>query len=366
MSQNSRASRVGRLVGALVLSTITVPFLGVSTAAAAESTTVMAGAQGYFNAAGVDKPEQFPAPLPNPIDKVDGVEKDHLAVAARGGKEDKVSALMFDPGLEPGSLVTQALLTLPLGEGSGNLQLSAAAAKVRVCAAGETGFGGEDGSAIALAPARLCKVFSAPGKDSPDKKAYVFDITGLAATWVDGANDGLTLTAAEGADSTNFQVVFKPGFTDAKLLLEFTPPVKESVAPVAPVPSTDTGSTDFGGSFSGEVLPAPSDGGNFGSVSTPTLPEPEPAPAAVAPEAAPQAAEPGSAVPVSLETLRPTTAFWLGGLLLAALLALLSLILGDSTVASATARPSRLSRALADRRRGTALGRPALGRPIAL
>jgi len=366
MGESSKAAWAGRLIGALVLSTAMVPFLGVSPAMAAESTTVLAGSQGYFNAAGVDKPEQFPATFPNPINSVDGVEKDHLAVAAKGGKEDKVSALMFDPGLASGSLITKALLTLTKAENSvGNQQLSAAAAKVRSCAAGDTGFGGEDGSAIALAPERLCKVFSAPGKDSPDMKAYVFDITGLAATWVDGANDGLTLTAAEGADSTNFQVVFLPSFKGATLAIEFTAPLDEVVDTFEPVDTPDTSSSDLGGSFSGEVLPPPTDSGTFGSVSTPTLPEPAPGPTAAAPQAAaPETSQ--AAGPVRLESLRPTTAFWLGGLLLVAVLALLSLVLGDSTVRSSNAAPSRLSRALADRRSGTSLGRPALGRPIAL
>jgi hypothetical protein len=112
----------------------------------------------------------------------------------------------------------------------------------------------------------------------------------------------------------------------------------------------------------GTLAPPPTDSG-FGAVSPPVVPD-APAPAAgVPPQAAPVAAPPAQALqPVSLETLQPTTAFWLGGILLAAILVLLSLIMGDSSVPQATTKPSRLARALADRQRGVGSARPALGR----
>jgi len=358
------------MIGAVALATAAVPFLGV-TPAYAESSTVTPGSQGYFNAAGVDKPDAFPASLPNPINSVDGVDKDHLAVAARNGQEDKVSALMFDLStLGFGSIVTKAELTLPLGVGTTNLQSAGAPEKVRVCAAGETGFGGEDGAAIALAPERLCKVFASPaGKFSADKKAYVYDITKLAAVWVDGANDGLTLTAAEGALTTPFQVVFQPG-PKVSLAVEYTPGAPlpgELTAPPADSDSGVSSSPDLGGFSGGTDAGPPSDSG-FGAVAAPVVPE-APAPVAgVAPQAAaPQTAPAAAAGPIDLETLQPTTAFWLGGLLLAGLLALLSLIMGDSSTSSAaTKRPSRLANALSDRQRGTSAARPSFGRPATI
>ena len=96
----------------------------------------------------------------------------------------------------------------------------------------------------------------------------------------------------------------------------------------------------------------------------PALPAaPEPA-AGVAPvAAAPQA----PLQPIALETaMTPNTAFWLGGIVLAALLALLSLIMGDSNVPQVASSQSRLSKALAARQRGTAGARPALGRPVTI
>ena len=361
-------SKTLRLLGAVALATSTVPFLAVSPAYA-ESSALTPGSQGYFNAAGIDKPEQSPAAPPNPINSVDGVDKDHLAVAARNGQEDKVSALMFDLStLGTGSLVTKAELTLPLAVGGMNLQAQGAPEKVRVCAAGDTGFGGEDGAAIALAPARLCKVFASPaGKFSADKKAYVYDITQLAATWVDGANDGLTLTAAEGALTTPFQVVFQPG-PKVSLAVEYTPGAPLPGDLIAPPSSGSdvTSAPDFSGFSGGTDVATPSDTG-FGSIAAPVMPEaPAPVPG-VAPAAAEPQTAPAAAGPVQIEMLRPTTAFWIGGLVLAGLLALLSLIMGDATTAVATSkRPSRLANALADRQRGTGLARPSFGRPATI
>ena len=361
-------SKTLRMLGAVALATAAVPFLAVSPAYA-DASVVTPGSQGYFNAAGIDKPEQSPAAPPNPINSVDGVDKDHLAVAARNGQEDKVSALMFDLStLGTGAVVTKAELTLPLGEGSTNLQSGGLPEKVRVCAAGDTGFGGEDGAAIALAPARLCKVYSSPaGKFSADKKAYVYDITALAAGWVDGANDGLTLTAAEGALTTPFQVVFKPG-SMSKLAVTFTPaPLEDDVTTPPADTNTDTGvssSPDFSGGFSGGSDISTPSGGGFGSIAAPVVPAaPAPVPGVAPVAPAPETAPAGATGPVEIEMLRPTTAFWLGGLALLALLSLLSLIMGDPMTAPASAkRPSRLAGALADMQRGTGPARPTFGR----
>ena len=359
-------SKALRLLSAVAVAAATVPFFGVGPASAAESITVPASAQGYFNASAIDKPDAAPQAPPNVATAADGVEPGNLAVAAKGGTEDKVSAILFDlSALEPGSVVTKAELTLPLAEGGENLNLSAAAAKVRACGAGDTGFGGEDGSAITLAPARLCDVFATPAKASADAKSYVFDLTKIAATWVDGFNDGITLTAAEGADSTNFQVVFQQATKFAKLAVQYTAPPADT--PIASDGDTTTGtgtSPDLGGSLSGGVAPAPPVDSGFGSVSPPVVPD-APAPAPAAAPAAPVAA-PVAAQRVALESLQPTTAFWLGGILLAAVLVLLSLIMGDATVPQTAAKPSRLARALADRQKSTGLARPALGRPATI
>src|SRR5690349_2121476 len=54
-------SKVVRMLGAIALATATVPFLGVSPAAAADSTTIAPSTTGYFYAGGIRKPDESPA-----------------------------------------------------------------------------------------------------------------------------------------------------------------------------------------------------------------------------------------------------------------------------------------------------------------
>ena len=351
---SSTVGKALRLLGAVALTTAAVPFLGASPAYA-DTSAITASSSGYFYAEGIRKPDESPAAPPNvTADRLDRVGAGNLAVAAQGGSEDKVSFLLYDLlDITPGSFVTKATLTLPLvPNDADNTSYSADPAKVRACMSGPEGFNGDDGNAIADAPARKCDAFSAPAKASADGKSYVFDVTSLAAGWVDGDNDGVALTAAQGATTTPFQVVFA-GPDKATLELTYTPS-PETEAPVvsAPeIPSTGTDTTSFGG---GSFIPPPSDSG-FGSTGSPALPDaPAPAPA---PGVAPVAAEQAPAValaPRSLEVLRPTTQFWLAGLLLAGVLALLSRILGDTSQKAAVSAPSRLTRALEARQRGGA------------
>lgn len=352
-----------RLLSAVAVAAATVPFFGVG-AASAEESKITASAGAYFYAEGLRKPDESPQAPPNLTgERLDGVAPGNLAVAAQGGQEDKASFLLFDLlDVTPGSVVTKATLTLPLVENDppANVTYGELPEKVRACGAGDEGFGGEDGTSLQDAPARLCDVFSAPAKASVDGKSYVIDVTKLAATWVDGANDGIALTAAEGAATTPFQVVFAPA-EKATLALSFTAGPDDVAPPTVPSVGTGTTTSPDLGMTGGTIAPPPDSG--FGAVSPPVVPD-APAPAAgVAPEAAPVAAPPAQALqPVALETLQPTTAFWLGGILLAAVLVLLSLIMGDSSVPQATAKPSRLAKALADRQRGVGSARPALGR----
>jgi hypothetical protein len=358
-------SKTLRLLGATVMAGVTVPFLGVTPASAADS-TLAPSTSGYFYAEAIRKPDESPAAPPNlTSDHADMVGKGNLAVAARAGSEDKVSFLLFDL-LEvlPGSTVTKATLTLPLvPNDADNNSFAQDPVKVRACAAGDEGFNGDDGVAIQDAPARKCDVFAAPAKASTDGKSYVVEITKLAQSWVDSTNDGVALTAAEGASTTPFQVVFASA-EKVKLALSVTAP-STVTTPITPPVSAPT-TPDLGSGFSGGVAPAPSAGSGFGAVESPVVPAaPAPAPG-VAPVAAPAAAAAQVPLtPVALSTsARPTGAFWLGGLLLAAVLVLLSLILGDSAVPQAATRPTRLARALSERQRGVA--RPTFGRAAAV
>lgn len=360
--------------GVLAVSSWAVP------AAFAATATENASTGAYFSSTGVPDTGTDAGKPPNLTAEADGVAPGHLAVAGSNGEEQKVSFLRFDLlDLEFGSTITSARLSVPVApSGNGNVHARPAPEKVRACPAGPEGFGGEDGAAIGVAPERLCDQASAPAEASEDGKSYVFDLTAIAAGWAD-MNDGVALTVAE--DASPFQVVFRPA-EEATLSYEATPPAE------GPLPGGNLGAQpDFGGDtgsdgFSGGLGGGFGDGfdsgsdaglgggsfddGGFGSVDGPVVSEGElPAPADEAPGAEPQVAL-SPAVPAGFgESLRPTAAFWLGAVLFAAVLALLSLIMGDPRLPAANARQSRLSQALQARERGAS--RSGLGtRPATL
>jgi hypothetical protein len=361
-------SRTTRVLGAVAAACLAVPALSAAPAWAGTSTSgsEAANAYGYFSAEGIAKPDPAPQAPPNVIsDHADGVKAGHLAVAAKGGQEDKVSFLYFGLDSVPVDAVFDKVeLTVPLVPDSkpDDVVIAADPVKVRACAAGDEGFGGDDGTALSLAPARKCDVFAAPAKATADGKAYTFDLTKLAGLWLT-ENNGVALAPADGAATTNFQVVFAEA---SKAMLKYSYTAATETVPVtAPAPPTiGTTTPDLGTGFDSGSAPI----GDVGTVSAPLLPAPAPAPAAAAP-AAPAVAPTTqvAAGPVALSTpLRPTSGFWLAGLLLAAVLGLLSLIMGDSNVPLAASSTSRLSRALREQRRtGTA---PLLTtrRPIAI
>ena len=388
-------SKVLRATGVLAAAGLAVPLWAVPSAFAAASTEP--GATGaYYYSAGVDKPEESPTQPPNLTgDRTDGVAPEHLAVAVRLPDQiDKKSFLSFDLATVPvDATITRAVVSLPLApDGEGNFSMSPAAAKVRACAAGDEGFNGEDCASFAQAPTDKCDLFAAPGRDSADKTSYEFDISTLAASWLTGANDGLALTVAEGAGASPFQVVFQP-FAKASIALTFTLPPADTktVAPLEvptgsePVDdptgtaasgdaagdagSFDSGSLDSGSFDSGPVdvgsAPAP----EFGVAGAPIVGS-EPAPSGdVAAAPAPQTAgAPVSTTPVASsrpsEVLDPTASAWLGGLLFAALLALLSLIMGDSRVAATVVSQTRLARTLDARTTAQRTARHQARRPV--
>lgn len=364
---------MARATSVLVAAGLAVPFWGVGPAVAATaSETATDGA--YFYSAGIAKPDESPAAPPNVTGSADGVAAGNLAVAARGGQEDKVSFLRFPLADAPaGALLSKAELTVPLVPAdSDNVVIAADPIKVRACKAGDQGFSADDGAALSLAPDRLCEEFMAPAKATADGKGYVFDVTALAAGWLD-SNDGVALTAADGAQTAPFQIVFAAA-DQATLRYTFTAPADTVSAPGTSGNAPDSGpvSTDGGfssGGFDGGSVGGGFDGGSasgtdggFGSVESPVVDQALPAPptadaAAPAPQTA--AAPPTDVRPAasSAASLRPTAAFWLGLLVLVVFGGLLSLILGDPFVASSSpTRTSRLSQALQARESAAGTG----------
>lgn len=370
--------RTTRYGSALLLATAVGPLLAVAPAVAA-STSESASSAGYFSAAGPQDTGTPAGTPPNVGTMADGVDKGNLAVQGGAGEEQKVSFLLF-PGetLEPGATVSTATLTVPLAEGGENVQASPAPEKVRVCAIDDTGFGGEDGVALAAAPKRLCDVFSAPGKASPDQKSYVFDVTALAQRWTE-ANDGLALTAAEGATTAPFQVVFAPG-EQARLTYTATAPAGDdaAAAPAGDTPAATGGGTGSAeapalqpGSDLGAAVADPGSDGGSGVAEAPltaplddattdpgltavpgSVPVAESAPA---PQTVIDAVAVAQPRVVREPSLTPGAPFWVGLGAMAGLLALVSLVLGDSDVPRASRSTSRLALALQTRQQaGTA------------
>ncbi len=362
--------RVGRLLGASVLACASVPLLGVG-AAQADSVVLIPTNSAYFYAQGVDKPDESPQPPPNVGAMADGVSPGNLAVASKGGSEDKVSFLYFDVfDIDPTAVVSSALLTLTTVNSPPNdISFQASADKVVACKAGDQGFNADDGAGLAKnAPDRLCDAFSAPAKASADGKAYQFDITALANTWLTEANEGVALTTSVSAKASNFQVVFDKAPTATLSLTYAVPgvvapevPVDQGSTPVvAPAPPTDTFQPSQGG-----FAPAPTTDFGAPSVTEPFVPAaPNPAPQQAPSVEQPQAAPAFTPVSIQDASMRPGTSFWLVGLLGAGALALLSLIMGDPAVPSATASRSRLTKALSSRQTTSAMSAGFRARPV--
>lgn len=358
-------NRLSRVVAVTAAAALVVPvWAGPASAASATET---ASSVAYFSSAGISKPvEQLPSNPPQLISDsaVDGVAPGNLGVGANAGQESKVSFAFFSLSDVPfGSTITKATLTLKLApEDNGNRRMNALPKNVRACMPGDTGFGGQDGNSLRdEAPERKCDAFAAAATATPDGGAYVFDISGLAAGWAE-LNDGVALTRTADSDP-NFQVVFTP---DATLDYEFTPPADD-----LGTTTTDTGSvsTDLGGGFDAGSGATSFDAGGFsggsvssdlggfgGAVASPLVGAELSGGAApeTAVDAPAVAAETRAAPAGVFESTTPTTGFWIAGLLLAAGLAFLSLVMGDPRPAAAasSARPSRLSQALSSARRG--------------
>lgn len=343
-------SRAVRLVCATALACASVPLLGAGPAYA-DAAVLVPTNSAYFYAAGIDKPDASPQAPPNVTASADGVSAGNLAVAAKGGSEDKVSFLYFDLfSLPDGVTVTKAVVSLPTVPNSPtDISYQNTAERVQACTAGPEGFSDDDGANIATsAPARLCKDFSVKGTTPDAGKTYAFDVTALANKWVEGFNDGVAFTRADEASSSNFQVVFGKA-SEASLALTYslpavTAPVSET--PVTQVPNV-TAAPPASGGGSGFT---PTDGG-FSSGTPAFVPPMEPTPTvgeapAPAVEQAPAAV---TKVAFAAPSMRPTVGFWLAGFALVAALALLSLIFGDTRVPAAQRSRSRLSTALSSR-----------------
>ncbi|MEO6204019.1 MAG: hypothetical protein ABIO67_01345 [Mycobacteriales bacterium] len=357
-------NRLGRLLGASALACASVPVFGITPAAAAvTSETATVGAYYWSaNPGTIQAPSPIGAqkPFPDQAKGTDGVAEDELPVAVtKVGAPDKWSALRWDLNdLLPGSVVTKAVIVVPLSTNTSSTRSpNAAPDTVVACAVGNEGFADADAEPFIDAPKALCDQFSAKAK--PVDGAYEFDVTALAQKWVD-SNDGLALYPSAAGLAEPFQQVFAPK-SMARLTIAFTPPAPEVVTPELPPAPVDTvvGGTGSAGIDNGSFTPtAPLP--DIGSVVVPpvTLPRPQ---AQTAPQVGNQ---PQSVTPVAAvgPPMRFDTATWLAVLGGAVLLLLASLTLGSRTPApvQSAARRGGVGEQLARRQRATAVRRPSI------
>lgn len=368
--------RTSRLVLALTLGAAGP--LWLAPPALAATTPVPGASGGYFFSGGVPDTGTNAGKPANVTAMADGVSAGNLGVAGQGTQEDKVSFLGFDLSeLAEGTVITKAVLSVPLvkPDPPRDVFLNANVEMVRACAAGDEGFGGEDGESLTVAPARLCDDFEAPATASADGGRYEFDVTDLAGRILDGESDGVALTRA--AEAGSFQVVFAPAeqalltlTTEAGEVVEEVGNTGADLGPIdTPTGTADdggSGTTDLAGGFDSGSFDTPADSGAGVEVAIAEAPPlsagelPAEETVELVQEEAPAVADDQQVAVTNVAAgqeapLTPTPAFWFAGLVLAGLLALLGLILGDPNAtprSAAGAAQSRLDRALQQGRQG--------------
>ncbi len=293
-------SRGLRVLGAAAVACAAVPLVGVgaASAAVASETAAVAGYYWSANPGTVQGPGPIGAqkPFPDQAKSTDGVAEDDLAVAVTTvDSVDKFSTLRWDlDALVPGSVVSKAVIVLPLSDNTGSRRTPTAVPEsVVACGVGDQGFADADAEPFIDAPKIMCAAFSATAK--PVDGAYEFDITVLAQKWVD-SNDGVAIYPSAKGLKEPFQQVFAPK-SKARLTIAFTPPAPDVVTPELPETPVDTGTVDTGsigtgstggfdeGSFSPGTAPLPA----IGTIDAPpavAVPQPQAQPA---PQTAPQA-----------------------------------------------------------------------------
>jgi hypothetical protein len=204
-------------------------------------------------------------------------------------------------------------------------------------------------------PAIDCSTsISATGRYDAGSTSYTFSIPAIAQRWISDVNTGVSIRQAtpKSGDPQPFQLTFTGANTvtaTASYLPAVPVPPASSTTEPNPQPGTAADAGSSGTGSSGGL------GVTNGGGTTPTTDAGVAAPPAVAaPQLAPQ---PAAAIAhIGKAGSLPSPGFWLFGVGLLVLLALVSLVLGDSAAtpaAAAAGRPrggSRLDRALRARR----------------
>lgn len=323
-------------------------------AASADMIGETAAASAYFSSTTPAKDDALPQdPGPTFVRlNTDRVAPGNLAVAQSipNAQSDKESFIRFDlVGVPLDAVIESAVITVPLAPddpATGNQSANPAPEKVKACATGPEGFAdGVDAGAYDEKPTLDCKRLDVVAKATADGKAYTFDVTPLAKTWLVDLNDGIGLTPA--VKDQPFQVVFQPG-SKATIAMTYSAPSSTPVEPVLPpAPVAPPVAPP-------PVFNAPIAQPNIGPAPVQPQPAPQPAPAPKPKVAAPRT--PVNAVAVArpgfTESNDLSAGFWLAALAGVGLLGVVSLILGNPEVpVAASSVQNGVGRALDERRR---------------
>ena len=271
-----------------------------------------------------------------PATEPSGVPDGDLAVAYAGNtnkSSSKMTALSFDvSGVPAGASITGFTFSLTLDSAPTATTFDASGAAVVACLPTRS-WPAQLGGDYTNQPTVDC---SKKVKPDVNGSAYTFKIPAIAQTWIDDQNLGVAIMVDPDAAAAPYQLVFA-GAKDVKADLAYSPATTGSASaassPVAPPAPA-----------AGPAAPAPAPMPPAGSGTTAV------APAAAAPIVAGSTAAAPNIRPVAAAKTAPalpTKSFWAALLLLAAILLVASLVLGDPQPVPASATTtSRLDRVL--------------------
>lgn len=348
----SAARSAGRLLAVLgvVAATLGAPAPTAEATSDVQANPTLLQSNWYWHHLIADAPVVPPVAVPNePSNVPDG----DLPVASLDGKGErsKVFVVAFDlAGAGPGSSISAFTVTLTVDPNAHNITTEnpklAAGLALRNWANGTTG----DSDTVNAPPVEGL----VDGVWSADGKTISFAVPQVAQAWVDDTNFGLEVVPAVGY-TTPFQVSFSGG-DKVKAAMTYTPAVVE------PPTTPDTSGSNPGTGLVGGSAPPPVSSGPIGTGSTGLSGPPSVGGSSVPPPAidtnqgqpTPTTVVPAAQALPSLSD-RPTNLLFWSGVGFAALLVLLSLILGGEPQSAAATRSSRLTTVL--RTRGPAATR---------
>jgi len=343
--------RLVQLLALLLLATSSVMLVTAFTAADASGTQtsspgVLQAAWFWKNAV---EQANSPVAVTPPATEPSGVPAGDFAVAHTSQDSDssKMTVLAFDTGaLTPGSFVNSFTFKLTVDSDPQAANVDSQAAPVVACLPTRLWSPAMGGDYTDEPPVDC----STKVKPKISGSTYTFSIPQIAQDWVDDQNVGVAIVN-DPDNTAPFQVDFT-GAKTVKATMSWTP-----------------GTTTTGGVTGGTTS---STGGLSSGGTTPSMPDTSgssvaagnvPSTTTTAPDAgqAPQVATPTTTMPVAktiAASSAPDPGFWIAGAAIALLVLLVSMVLGDATLAAQTASNSRLDRVLRGRSGSAALAGP--------